>query len=105
MDRATAKRYAKHLDAIKAFGDGKPMQFRHYAEPTWSDVRPDGLLEFHENYEYRVKPKPLEIFLLRDPVTGDVQQQVFLDKIAAAMRAEGNCAYTEVVRLEEAPDR
>ncbi len=62
MDR---KRAAELLPIIKAFAEGEDIQFR-MGDSEWSDLPKEEhlIMSFPAaDYEYRVKPKPLELWV------------------------------------------
>lgn len=58
MTRAEAE---KHLEVIKAFAEGDPIQVRG-PHPYWENVVNSAEFRFH--WEYRVKPEPREFWLV-----------------------------------------
>lgn len=49
------KKPHKHAELIKAWADGAEIQTKPFPEPVWYNVNPP---EWHEDREYRIKPKP-----------------------------------------------
>ena len=64
MNRERAKEL---LPIIQAFAEGKDIQFRYYKEGyEWADMRKDDRFTATfpaEDYEYRIKPEPMEIWV------------------------------------------
>ena len=52
----------KHADVIKAFADGKQIQFRYYNNQEWLDWDRSYCPTFSDYYEYRVKPMPYHLY-------------------------------------------
>jgi len=46
----------KHADLIIAWANGAEIQFREYAG-EWNDFQPNGYACWHQDMEYRIKPK------------------------------------------------
>lgn len=57
MNRDEAKGYIKHAEVIKAFANGDTIEFKSLCTGAWAKADTPA---FHENYEYRVKPKLIE---------------------------------------------
>lgn len=63
MNREQAKGVVKHFEVVKAYAEGKAIQYRPYGTRQWIDSY--GSLGFMEDYEYRVKPKePMRVKLV-----------------------------------------
>ncbi len=52
----------KHADVIKAFADGKQIQFRYCDNQEWLDWDRSYCPTFSEYYEYRVKPETIAVY-------------------------------------------
>ena len=72
---------------IKAFGDGKAIQYKTEHGDLWdTSSRPSDLLSFNQSGEYRIKPEPREWTAVYDhklgeltnstPVHGDARYEV-----------------------------
>lgn len=51
---------SKHAEVIKAWADGATVEYRKFTSANWTELSPVGvaLAGWHDEYEYRVKPKP-----------------------------------------------
>lgn len=69
MDKKEAERIVKNFELVKAFANGATIQYtERYVEPKcWADT---GCPIWADNCEYRVKPKPEELFIT---VQGDFE--------------------------------
>ena len=47
----------KHAEVIKAWADGKPVQFRVSANAGWEDLNTTNVVGWYEDYQYRIKPR------------------------------------------------
>lgn len=56
----------KNLPTIQAFADGKILQYQSRAlGGPWSDLEDDTNFNFN-TYDYRVKPEPKTVFIIRN---------------------------------------
>lgn len=54
------KKPHKHAEVIKAWADGKEVEFRHaHCHSTWLPVGHLGTF-FDDSFEYRIKPEPVK---------------------------------------------
>jgi len=55
----------KHATVIKAWADGKKIQYREYISEEWTDAElgTGSWLSWYEGYEYRIKPEPAKDFV------------------------------------------
>ena len=53
----TREQLIKHWDVIKAFKEGKEIQFRKTGSTGWKNPFCNNSFEFSMNYEYREKPE------------------------------------------------
>lgn len=66
MNRNQASSIVKHIDMVKAFAEGKVIQFKNY-EGEWVDTANPAFLP---NYEYRIKPnRKVRVGLCNDECT------------------------------------
>lgn len=49
----------KHAEMIKAWADGKTIQYFAPDGAEWVDLSSNGSIGWYEKYEYRIKPKPV----------------------------------------------
>lgn len=61
----TAYKPHKHATVIKAWADGKKIQYRDLGSLEWTDAElgAGSWLRWFEGYEYRVKPEPVKDFI------------------------------------------
>lgn len=58
---------AKFLPILKAWSEGKTIQWRNPANHFWYDVATGAVVQFDQSpSEYRIKPEPREYWLLFD---------------------------------------
>ena len=92
----------KHADVIKAFADGKQIQFRYYNNQEWLDWDSDTCPTFLEYYQYRVKPEPLSFYGALSLDSNFVQwdsSQTWLANIKATFDTEtGEIISVEVIK-------
>jgi hypothetical protein len=50
----------KHWEIVKAYKEGKQIQYYSHTKNKWVD---ESNPEFFENLDYRVKPEPLELWV------------------------------------------
>lgn len=62
MNREQAALIVERLPVIKAFSEGKAIQYR-YPDKEWNDVPTPTFVDAHA--EYRVKPEPRELYEVR----------------------------------------
>lgn len=65
MNRDEAKGIVKHFEVVKAFAEGKTVQYRSQLTGDWRDS--SGAPTFDSSYEWRVKPEPKVIRLWLRP--------------------------------------
>jgi hypothetical protein len=72
MDKKQAEQIIKNFELVKAFANGATIQYtERYVEPKcWVDT---GCPIWADNCEYRVKPKPEELFIT---VQGDLESAI-----------------------------
>ena len=58
MDRSQAQKLVENIDVIKAFAEGKAVQYRRTPDSSWKDVCNPSFGLGAENY--RIKPKLAE---------------------------------------------
>lgn len=97
MNREQAKRL---LPIIQAFADGEDVQSEVICENGWADISyPD----FDPVYKWRIKPKPLERWLVvnRDGETFTYKTHEKADATAEEMNRCGHAKPYRVVRMRE----
>jgi len=100
MNRERAKAL---LPIIQAFAEGKAIQFRWEGlngYNSWNDLPEDERMTVTfpaEDYEYRIKPKPMEIWMRIDAVEQLDWTNVYYDK----EHAKKECGDTPLVHFRE----
>lgn len=82
MNKEGAK---KHLEVIKAFAEGKQIQYSHCGSGPWLDISSP---VFWPEHEYRVKPEPFEteLWVWPDGKTAQVYASDRMTTLAGARR-------------------
>jgi hypothetical protein len=69
----TCERAKELLPVIQAFANGEEIQSKNFNHTKWTDIQKDWIVDFSQsNYEYRIKPKPREWWIMESLKNGEV---------------------------------